>query len=101
MLIKTKNLKEDIDTKVIDIVSLGEKIIVAKKDVALAKRLDRKAHAVWLKGENSISKADAIWHNAARTIKDEDYWCDKYSIDSWSGVELFDKFATEAGLEFD
>lgn len=65
--------------------SLGENIKVAKKDVALARKIDRKASTIWRMGEN----------------KDEDSMCAKYGIQNWSGVELFDKFASEAGLDFD
>ena len=81
-------INEDIsDTEVIEAESLGVKITVAKKDSALAKKLDRKARNTWLRGENGN--------------KDTDDLCDKYGITDWSGAELFDKFATEAGLEFD
>ena len=67
--------------------SLDEKIKVAKKDLALAKRIDRKVCNFW----ESFEEGDY----------DEDEMCAKLGIDSFSGVEIFDKFAEEAGLHFE
>lgn len=76
------------DTEIVTLKCLGgEEIIVAKKDVALAKRLDR--------------KASFVWRSAEKLGMDEGRICAKYGINDFSGVELFEKFADEAGLEFD
>ena len=83
-----KALKEADEFVVFEAESLsGENIKVAKKDLALAKRLDKKACRIWLKGENSST--------------DEDDLCNKYGITEWSGAELFDAIANRAGLKWD
>lgn len=78
------------DMEVIWSEAVGENISIAKKDVALAKKLDRKAYDKWLETENLNLTEDDI-----------DELCNKYGILEWCGVELFDKFAQEAGLNWD
>jgi hypothetical protein len=65
----------------------GDEILVDKKDVALAKKLDQEVC-------NIIEDAEI-------SMMDEDELCAEYGIDSLSGIELFEKFADEAGLEFE
>lgn len=67
--------------------SMDERIIIAKKDLALAKKLDR--------------KACDIWESAEGYGYDEDEICAKLGISAFSGVEIFDKLAAEAGLKWD
>jgi hypothetical protein len=67
--------------------TIGENIRVAGKDVALAKKLDY--------------EADSIWHEGEQSDKSENYGCAKYGISSWSGIELFDKLADDAGLTYE
>lgn len=86
-----KPIKEAIDdTEIILSNAIGENISVAKKDVALAKKLDHKAYAKWLEVEKLNLNEDDLYR-----------LCNKYGIKNWSGVELFDKFAQEAGLNWD
>lgn len=82
-----KALKENDEFAVFEAESLGEKIKVAKKDFALAKRLDKKASNIWIKETDREA--------------DEEYLCKKYGVQDFSGVELFDKFAIAAGLTWD
>ena len=85
----TKEVREDLNagTAIIMSDALGEKITVDKNDVTLIKEIDQKVRDIW---------TDAINRG-----QDEDSLCDEYGISSFSGVELFDKFTSEAGITWD